>query len=148
MLETLNRLSAAARRFSRRDEGTATVEAVLWFPIFALIFGLMVDTAMIFHGQTKVLRVIQDGNRKMAVGYFKVKKGETATEEEKTSAYIESVLSGLNINADATTTTVAGVAFTNVEVSASQFQLLGFFSTLMSLKLNVTSEHMLEHWEA
>lgn len=148
MLHVLNRFMPSARRFSRRDDGTATVEAVLWFPIFVLIFGLMVDTAMVFHGQTKVLRVVQDGNRKLSVGYFNPKTGETLTAEQKASAYIEDVLAGLDIKADATTQTVAGVAFTNVEVAAVQFQLLGFFSALTSLKLNVASEHMIEHWEA
>ena len=55
-------------RFLRREDGSAMVEAVLWLPIFLVIFGLMVDSALVFHGQSKVLRVVQDANRNMSIG--------------------------------------------------------------------------------
>lgn len=126
-------------KFLRREDGTATVEAVLWFPIFIAVFGLMVDAAMIFHGQAKVLRVIQDGNRNYSIGRL--------TTETETENYIENVLADLNITATAETTETAGVAYTVVTVQAAQLQILGYFSALTSLEIQVGAEHMIENWE-
>lgn len=128
------------RRFFGKEDGTATVEAVLWFPIFILVFGLMVDSAMIFHGQAKVLRVIQDGNRHFSIGRL--------GDEEATQDYIRDTLANLNIAANVeTVTNGVGVATTTVRVPAAQLQILGYFSALTSLEIEVSADHMLENWE-
>lgn len=137
MITLLSR--AFPSRFVNREDGTATVEAVLWFPIFIAVFGLMVDSAMIFHGQAKVLRVIQDGNRNFSIGRL--------TTEAETETYIEGVLADLNITATAQTTETAGVAYTVVTVQAAQLQILGYFSALTNLEIKVGAEHMIENWE-
>lgn len=137
MLSLISRIFRAG--FLRREDGTATVEAVLWFPIFIAVFGLMVDAAMIFHGQAKVLRVIQDGNRNFSIGRL--------TNEAETETYIENVLADLNITATAETTETAGVAYTVVTVQAAQLQILGYFSALTNLEIRVGAEHMIENWE-
>ncbi len=126
-------------KFGRCQSGTATVESVLWFPIFIVVFGLMVDASMIFNGQAKVLRVVQDANRNMSIGRLK--------NIEETEAYIETVLASLDIVAEATSTVTAGVVTTNVTLNANQLQILGFFSSLNRLKIGVTADHMIENWE-
>ena len=126
-------------KFTRSDDGTATVETLLWFPLFIAVFGLMLDVAMIFHGQAKVLRVTQDGNREYSIGRL--------TTPAATETYIESVLAQLNIQANATTTEVAGVAHTIVTVPANQLQVLGYFTAFAGLTISVTAEHMIENWE-
>ena len=127
-------------RFARREDGTASVESVLWMPIFIALFGLMVDTSLIFFGQSKVLRVIQDGNRNLSIGRL---DGEAGAE-----AYIENTLAALNVTADVTSTVTAGVVHTRVQYDAAQLQALGFFSSLLNLKVTVSADHMLENWEA
>lgn len=127
------------KKFTRSDDGTATVETLLWFPLFIAVFGLMLDVAMIFHGQAKVLRVTQDGNREYSIGRL--------TTPAAAETYIESVLAQLNIQANATTTEVAGVAHTIVTVPANQLQVLGYFSAFAGLTISVTAEHMIENWE-
>lgn len=126
-------------RFWRRDDGTATVETVLWFPLFIAVFGLMLDVAMIFHGQAKVLRVVQDGNREYSIGRL--------TTPADAETYIENTLAALDIQATATTTEVAGVAHTLVRVPATQLQVLGYFNAFSGLQLSITAEHMIENWE-
>lgn len=128
------------RGFWGCEKGTATVEAVLWFPIFIVVFGLMVDCSMIFHGQAKILRVIQDGNRNFSIGRLE--------NEEETAAYIEQVLADLKIDADATTYENAGVAYTVVTVPATELQMLGYFNALRGLELQVAAEHLIENWGA
>lgn len=126
-------------KFLRRTDGTATVETVLWFPLFIAVFGLMLDVAMIFHGQAKVLRVVQEGNREYSIGRL--------TDEAAAEAYVETQLAALGIQANATTTEVAGVAHTLVTVPANQLQVLGYFTVFSGLQLNITAEHMIENWE-
>ena len=132
-------MTLSFRQFLRRTDGTATVETVLWFPLFIAVFGLMLDVAMIFHGQAKVLRVVQEGDREYSIGRL--------TSEAATKAYIEAQLAALDIQATATTTEVAGVAHTLVTVPANQLQVLGYFTVFSGLQLNITAEHMIENWE-
>lgn len=143
MLAGLKRIRANLTAFRTRESGTATVEAVLWFPIFIAVFGLMVDSAMIFHGQAKVLRVVQDANRNLSIGRF-----DTDAEVE---AYINAELAVIGVTptrtealSDATTGTVS----TLVLVPASELQLLGYFSSLLNLEIPVTAQHMREDWNA
>lgn len=127
------------KRYLTRSDGAATVETVLWFPLFIAVFGLMLDVAMIFHGQAKVLRVAQEGNREYSVGRL--------TTPAAAEAFIEAQLAQLNIQATATTTETAGVAHTIVTVGANQLQVLGFFTAFSGLQLNISADHMIENWE-
>ena len=141
MFARLKRLIAKTIDFRGREDGTATVEAVLWFPIFIAVFGLMVDSAMIFHGQAKVLRVVQDANRNLSIGRF-----DTDAEVE---AYINAELAIIGVTptrTEAISDLVAGTVSTLVLVPASELQLLGYFSALTNLEIPVTAQHMREDW--
>ena len=136
-------MSTPVAGFRRKEDGTATVEAVLWFPIFIAVFGLMVDSAMIFHGQSKVLRVVQDANRKLSI-----KSLETDAEAE---AYINAQLAAINVTPSRTETLsdmTTGIISTLVVVPAREFQILGYFSALTNLQVPVTAQHMREDWSA
>ncbi len=128
-------------RFLQREEGAATVETVLWFPLLMAVFGMMLDVAMIFHGQAKVLRVVQDANREFSIGRY---ADGTATE-----AAITAELAILKVwpTSTATTSRADGVATTTVSVPASQLTVIGFFSALDNFNIAVTAEHMIENWE-
>lgn len=124
-------------RFRKQSEGSATVEAVLWVPIFALVLGLMVDTSMIFHGQSKVIRVVHDANRNISMGRL-----TSSTEVED---FIKTQLAAFKV----TPTTVSAVSddnivVTTVTVPASEFQVLQYFSSLMNLEIDVVAAHVLD----
>ena len=59
---------AQALRFLRAEQGASTIEFVIWVPVFALLLGLVADAALIYGGQARILRVVQDGNRAMSIG--------------------------------------------------------------------------------
>lgn len=129
--------------FRRSESGTATVEAVLWFPIFIAVFGLMVDSAMIFHGQSKVLRVVQDANRRLSIQSLK--------SDAEVEAYINAQLAAVGVTpsrTEALSDTTTGIVSTLVVVPASELQLLGYFSALTNLQIPVTAQHMREDWVA
>ena len=90
----LVRWSAA---FCRRDRGAATIEVILWLPFFLGLFSLMVDISMIFNNQSRIMRIIQDGNRNYSIRRF-----ETNAETE---TYVENRIAPISPNASAVTTT-------------------------------------------
>lgn len=126
--------------FLRDTDGAATLEFVLWFPMVMIMFFLLVDATMIFHGQSQVLRVLQDGNRNMSIGRF-------ATVKE-TEDYIENQLGRLSPNAVASSTVTAGVLSTTVTFPAADMQMIGFFKEFNNLTMSVRSDHLIESWDA
>jgi Flp pilus assembly protein TadG len=126
--------------FLKKEDGTATVEAVIWLPLFFLVLFLMVDAAMIFAGQSQALRVVQDANRNMSIGRFR-----TAAETE---AYIEQQLARLSAGVNAISTVTAGVVTTTVSLPARDLQFSGFFIPFMEGTLSVSADHLIEDWEA
>lgn len=118
------------------EEGSASVEAVLWLPLFFLALGLMTDATMVFHGYTQALSVLQDANRALSVGRL----DSTA----ETEAYVEAALTGLTPRAVATSGTSAGVVTTTVVLPAADLQVLGFFENFNTLTLTVSAQHVIE----
>jgi Flp pilus assembly protein TadG len=124
------------RNLLHREDGSATVETVLWLPLFFAAFGLMTDAAMVFNGHSRVTRILQDANRNLSVGRF--------VDEDETETYILAALNALAPNATASTTVTAGVATSVVQVPATDLEILGMFSALNSLTLTITSQQYLE----
>ena len=124
------------RRWWAREEGTASVEAVLWLPLFFLTLGIITDVTMIFHGYTQALRVMQDANRSLSVGRL-----ETTAAAE---TFIEAALAPLSAAASATSTTVDGIVTTVVTLPAADLQILGVLSQFNTLTLTLRAQHMVE----
>jgi Flp pilus assembly protein TadG len=127
-------------RFLRREDGSATVEAVIWLPIFFLVLFLMVDVALVFVGQSEALRVVQDANRNMSIGRFR-----TVAETE---AYVEEQLAGLSPGVQAVSVVNAGIVTTTVTMPARDLQMSGFFTAVINANLSVSADHLIENWDA
>ncbi|NND41391.1 MAG: hypothetical protein HKO04_04855 [Silicimonas sp.] len=134
----MNGLIPRIRRFHRGEDGVVTVETVLWIPMFFFVFGLVVDVAMLFHGQAKVLMVTQNGNREFSIGNITMAGAET---------FIETEMAAQSIQVTATTAEIAGLARTVVSIPATELQVLGYFNVFPGLNLTVTAEHTIENWE-
>ncbi len=123
--------------FLNSEDGTATVESVLWFPIFMVVFFLAFDTSMMFAAETEAVRVVQDANRLASIGRL-------ATESD-IETYVENTLSDLSPNANATTTiSSVGVIRTVVQIPASDVGKIGVFEAFQDLTLTVSAEHLKE----
>ena len=126
--------------FRRREDGGATVESVLWLGFFVMVFGLLIDVAMIFNGQARALRVVQDRNREFAVGQI------TTIADLRTE--ITNELSALRIIPTSVVPTVtAGVVSTRVQIPADQLAIIGFFTSFPGLQVDVAADIMIENWE-
>jgi Flp pilus assembly protein TadG len=64
----MQQLQQKLRNFWKRDEGNATIEAIIWIPIFVTILAIMVNFSLILFTQTQMLKVTQNANRAYSTG--------------------------------------------------------------------------------
>lgn len=122
--------------FLRSKDGGATVETVLWLPVYVMILALVTDAAMIYSSQARALRVVQDANRSMSIGRFR--------SIEETQDFIRVHLAPLSTRAIVETRVVQGVIISRVQLPAADLsatKLLGIFSTL---NVGVQAQHVSE----
>ncbi len=130
----MSRILNAFRRF-RREDGTVSVEAVLWIPFFVFCLTLIADGALIFYGQARALEVTEDANRSFAIG-------EVTREEAE--AQIVSRLSTISPNASARINTERGLITTVVTLPTSDLDAVGFVTSLASINMQVVSQMVQE----
>ncbi len=75
------RCAGALSRLLRDERGTATIEFVLWVPIFAVILLAAVDATVLYLHHTEMWNVARDVGRSVAVGQITEDEAETAIEE-------------------------------------------------------------------
>lgn len=133
MLKFLRR----SKKFSANESGSATIEAVLWFPMFVLLLVMVADVSFVFFGQAQAMRILQDGNRAFSVGRI--------TSESDTEVFVVSALAPLTPNPTVTTSLSQGVITTIAEIPVSDLAKIGGFSFLSGYNIIVKSEHFLEY---
>jgi Flp pilus assembly protein TadG len=130
------RFKGYLKRFRRDEHGSATIEAVLWLPMFVIFFVMIADVSLVFFRQTEVLRVVQDANRALSVGRF---SGPAETEE-----YVRTVIAPLTTRAQVTTTVNSGVIDTVALVPVEDLVAVGMFNFLNGYNIAVQSNHYVE----
>lgn len=133
MLKFLRR----SKKFRTNESGSATIEAVLWFPMFVLLLVMVADVSFVFFGQAQAMRILQDGNRAFSVGRI--------TSESDTEVFVVSALASLTPNPTVTTSLSQGVITTIAEIPVSDLAKIGGFSFLSGYNIIVKSEHFLEY---
>ena len=124
------------RIFAGEKHGSATVEAVLWTPVFLLLFGLLTDTSLIFGRQAEILRVVQDANRSLAVGHF-----QTVAEAQ---AYISTRVATFSKHSTVLVSIVNGIISSSVSMPATDLTVTGIFQGFSGLTISVVASQMLE----
>lgn len=137
---TMRCLRFCSGRFSffvRSESGAATVEAVLWLPMFVMIVALLADVTMMFYGQSRILRVAQDANRNFSVGRL------TTTDE--TASFAVTRLASVSPNVMATTSLTAGLITTTVSVPLKDLEMFGLAKIFSGARMTVQAEHLMEN---
>ncbi len=130
-----SRFLASLRAFKRREDGSATIEAVLWLPAFFYILALSVDTTMIFHGYSRVIRVVEDVNRGISVGRIKtVDEGKTKIATALSN--YKGVTSDIKV--------VDGVVVTTVAVPVGSMVFMGAIKPLLGKGIEVKTQQYKE----
>jgi Flp pilus assembly protein TadG len=65
------------RRFRSDERGSATVEFVLWLPVFVAILAFVTDTTMLMHQQSRLLDVARDATRQVSLNAMTEGEAET-----------------------------------------------------------------------
>ncbi|MFC2968372.1 TadE/TadG family type IV pilus assembly protein [Acidimangrovimonas pyrenivorans] len=125
------------RGFLERQDGSSTIEVVLWLPLFVFFIALMIDTALVFGAQARVLRVVQDANRSFSVGHVRT---TTATEQMITSG-----IADIAPDATVTTSVTNGVIKSTVKIPLYDLTATGFVSAFNGIDLSVSAQHMAEN---
>ena len=124
-------------RFARNEDGAATIEAVLWLPFYLMLFGLLADVSMVFHGQSKLLRIVQDANRNMSIGRL------TTTAE--VIDFVQTRAGAFATPTDVSNDVVAGIITTSITVPMRDLDLFGVAGVFRSAEMTVRSEHLMEN---
>lgn len=126
----------SSRPIARNEEGTATIEAVLWLPVFLTLFGLVADVSTIMGREAQILRIVETANRALAVGAFQT------TLDAK--AYISNEVKAFSGNAAVAVIIDKGIISSNVSLPAADLTITGLLHVFSSLQLSVEASQMLE----
>ncbi len=129
-----SRVARSVGRFLRDRDGSATIEALIWVPVFTFLLGMIADASLMFGAKAEVLRVVQDANRSLSVGKF-----FTTAEAQD---FVEERISEISPNATITTTVTSGVILTTVDMPSSDLTATGFFDGFAEITIRVQS-HLL-----
>lgn len=128
--------AAFSARFLKNEEGSLTVESVLWIPFFFVFLGLIADVSLIFNGRAQAYRVVHDMNRQVSSGYLDDKDELIA----KTLVGLRNIAP--NATVDAVITDEAIV--TTAHLPASDLDAVGFIARISNIDVVVTTKHLRE----
>ena len=128
----------AGQRFLRDERGSATIETLIWFPLFVYLLVLITDVSLIYYGKAQALRALQDANRGLSVRQF-----PTA---EEAQAYAESRVHEFSPSAtvEVTTSEIDGMIVSRATLLASELMAVGSIPTFAATTVNVSTQHFLE----
>ena len=114
---------------------------MIWLPILFGIVALTADVSMIFNGQSRMQRIVQDANRMYSVGQY--------TTTDQVASAITSAVSNITTTPTITTTLTPASApktiTTVLSIPASKFDILGWFAGLTGATVSVKSEQYIEY---
>lgn len=125
-------------RFRDDERGLATIESLLWMPVFFYLFILITDVSFIFFSKAEALRIIQDGNRLHATGFFD-------DDDADASEYIRAKLSALAPSVVSVTRTTGGLIETNASMSARELMAVGSIPAFADTEIGITSQQYKEN---
>ena len=132
------RLKRPMSRFAKGERGSASIEALIWVPIFVFFLVMVLDASLLFYGRALALRAVQDGNRALSVG--------TVTSAAATQTHVKGLLSDIAPSARLTRTidTGRGIVTTTAIVPATDLLTVGTFDYFDNVELTIRAQHYLE----
>ncbi|MEX3315473.1 TadE/TadG family type IV pilus assembly protein [Sulfitobacter sp. PS-8MA] len=124
-------------QFLNDEGGSATIETVIWLPIFGFALALIMNVSMVFFTESQLTRIVQDGNRAFSLGRL----ADGAAVEN----YILGQLTHLDADLSVVTTVDNGFVRTDLEASAGGLMPLNLArSAFDSVKIRVSAQHVVE----
>ena len=129
--------SGLLRRFQRSEDGSFTLEMVIWMPIFAILLAIIMNLSMVFFYESQMLRIAQDATRAYSLGKFT---------EAEAEAFIQQRLSFIEATIDIDTQLI-GTNIVQTVISTNAAELMPF--SLMSgpfegVPIGVSTQYIVE----
>jgi Flp pilus assembly protein TadG len=129
--------SASRSRFFRKEDGSATLESVLWLPVFIAFLTLAADASFIFFGQNQAYRIVQNANRSLSVGRL--------LSEDEVVDYLSAELSNLAPNAQVTASIEDGTITSIARIPASDLTATRMFTAFLDVNITVGARQFVEY---
>ncbi len=144
-MHKLNPFAKAAtilRRFRRSEDGSFTLEAVIWMPIFAVLLAIIMNLSMVFFYESQMLRISQDAVRAFSLGRISEAQAEQYIDDRL--AFIDANIDiDIRLVGDATTPIVAQAV---VATTAGQLMPFDLFSEAFEgIPIGVTTQYLIEY---
>lgn len=132
MLHKLKACRISGSCFRSDYTGSATIETVLWLPMFIFILTLLAETSMVFADQSTVTRIIEDTNRQLSTGAIATVKSAVDT--------IKSRVTTISPNAVVTTTLANGIFTSSVSMPIEDLIAPGLGQIFVGFNVVVVSQ--------
>lgn len=135
---------AAWRRRLADDTGSASLEAVLWMPVFIVFIALVFDASMILMNRAHILRAVQDANRAFAVGRLETTTQAAEAVAAEVARYGATVHPGGGDKNTVLSSRQGSFIQTIVRVRAGDLSAVGLLQPFANLQLTVYANHLIE----
>ena len=115
------------RAFISDDRGTATIEFVLWVPVYVIILVAVTDASILYLTHTEMWNTARDSARRISVGVM-------AAADAPDRARERLLLSGRTYTVAASD---AGPVIVEISVGVGDASVFGFFKPVLGRELNV-----------
>ncbi|WP_411976463.1 TadE/TadG family type IV pilus assembly protein [Sulfitobacter faviae] len=130
-------VSRRVTRFCKDDQGSATIESVIWLPIFVFVLAIIMNVSMVFFYELQLTRIVHDGNRAFSLGRL---PDSIAVQD-----YIIGQVAHLDADINVATTISGGFVKTDLTASAGKLMPLNLArSTFDSVQILVSAQHIVE----
>lgn len=125
------------QRFRSSDEGSATIETLIWLPVFVWVLVMIINVSFILFEKNQALRIVQNANRILSTGYML-----TAAETE---AFITDRLADIAPNATVTTVIDNGIVTSDVSYKVTNLLMPHVMRDMVNLKISISAQHFMEY---
>ena len=123
--------------FWQDEEGSYTIESVIWFPIFEILLTIVTNVSIVFFNESQILRVMQDGNRALSLGRLR--------DADEVETYVSNNLAYLKAAMTIDTQVAGGFVTTNLSVPATDLMPLNLMTSAFdSVVIAVNAQHIIE----
>lgn len=124
-------------RFCKDEVGSATIETVIWLPIFAIVLAIIMNVSMVFFAESQLTRIVQDGNRAFSLGRL--------ADNVAVQDYILAQLTHFDADFSVSTKIADGFVRTDLEAPAGHLMPLNLARRAFdSVKIRVSAQHIVE----
>ena len=124
-------------RFRSSEEGSATIETLIWIPVFVWVLVTIINTSLVLFQKNQTFRIVQDANRILSTGYM-----QTTLQAQD---YIAAQIATFAPEAVVSTNIDNGVVTSDVSYRVSNLFMPHVIEDLMDITVTISAQHFMEY---